>query len=594
MLFKKNNDFIAQGTIEYLVILAIIIVIGLVFVGMLVSMNDSGNIISKNNDLKNLIGTGGISVLDSVIDLDDSGLIVLKNNSGELLTLNKILINGVESDFDASFPNFSNLAFYLNQENSNCSCDAFERKKECEVSIYYTNKYGVKKQESFKLTFDCQEKNNPKPETIYSNRFALGVIGEGYTNIVGVTTDLNDNIYVVGNFYDSISFGDFDLTPLGDSDIFVAKLNGNTQKWEWAVSAGRDGYSYGRGVVVDLEGNVYVVGSFSGDATFGNINVNGVGNSDGFVAKLNSFGEWQWVHNFGDSSYDNILNSIVFDSQENLYVAGGGGEINLAVIVAKVNKSDGSFDWNATGTGLSFGYTGLTVLSDGNLAIVGNYQSGLYNQDFNFGNIRLPLQEGQQIFVAKLSSDGQWIWANANIGSGYNGASSIISDSYGYLYIGGSVFTQDGFHFGNLQFNPSLDLEEFQFIAKINSDNNAGVWANFVDNSDFSYPYDLMFNSLDKLYMCGNIYGQTTIGSTSFNAEGGAAYIGRINKDTNAWISAKYSIGPNSESCTVITKDSKNRIIAVGSFNGDTNFDGKLLSSNGQNNIFVWRFEDFG
>ena len=86
--FFKNN--FAQGTIEYLVIIAVIVVIGLVVVSIATDLFDSQNISSKNDKLKNKIGQGGITILDSLISESGDGVISIKNTSGETLTLQKI------------------------------------------------------------------------------------------------------------------------------------------------------------------------------------------------------------------------------------------------------------------------------------------------------------------------------------------------------------------------------------------------------------------------------------------------------------------------------------------------------------------------
>ena len=61
----------AQGTIEYLVIIAIIVVISLVVVGLATStIGSSSTQIGSSSDKLGNLTSGGISVVEAVTDLD--------------------------------------------------------------------------------------------------------------------------------------------------------------------------------------------------------------------------------------------------------------------------------------------------------------------------------------------------------------------------------------------------------------------------------------------------------------------------------------------------------------------------------------------
>ena len=96
-LAKKS---IAQGTIEYLVVIAIVVVVGLLVVGLLNSfLSSSDSISGSSSDLKNKVGVGGISIIDAVASVDSNGLIVLKNISSETLNITKINVDGVDHNY---------------------------------------------------------------------------------------------------------------------------------------------------------------------------------------------------------------------------------------------------------------------------------------------------------------------------------------------------------------------------------------------------------------------------------------------------------------------------------------------------------------
>lgn len=83
----------AQGTIEYLVIIAIVIVISLVIAGMLINSTGTASTIGTNS-AKIQSQTNEISIADSAVDPNGELIISLKNNTADNLTLKSINVNG--------------------------------------------------------------------------------------------------------------------------------------------------------------------------------------------------------------------------------------------------------------------------------------------------------------------------------------------------------------------------------------------------------------------------------------------------------------------------------------------------------------------
>lgn len=64
--FGMNNR--AQGTIEYLVIIAVVVVLSLVVVGLLITqVENSSNVTSTASDISTKVGVGGLSLGSSVM-----------------------------------------------------------------------------------------------------------------------------------------------------------------------------------------------------------------------------------------------------------------------------------------------------------------------------------------------------------------------------------------------------------------------------------------------------------------------------------------------------------------------------------------------
>ena len=89
-----------QGTIEYLVILAVIVVISLVVVSLMASSAQPAQGISEG---VSKLGTrsSSISVVDSTMSPDGSVYLKLKNQTGESIEIEKIFVEGEEASPDA-------------------------------------------------------------------------------------------------------------------------------------------------------------------------------------------------------------------------------------------------------------------------------------------------------------------------------------------------------------------------------------------------------------------------------------------------------------------------------------------------------------
>ena len=161
----------------------------------------------------------------------------------------------------------------------------------------------------------------------------LGIIGsnkndEGF----GIAVDSSSNVYITG-------YGD--NTANFTSDILIVKYdtNGNINNgWQRRLTGGVAA-SYGRGIVVDSSGNVYIVGlSFITSYSL-------------TIAKYNPSGGIVWQRTL-DGAYSDIGIGIAVDSSDNVYVTGytGTGSYEtsaLDIIIAKYNPS-GGIVWQRT------------------------------------------------------------------------------------------------------------------------------------------------------------------------------------------------------------------------------------------------------
>lgn len=104
----------------------------------------------------------------------------------------------------------------------------------------------------------------------------------------GVTHDNAGNVIVVGDFAASGIFSPDTVHGNGFADIFVASYSSDGSNLNWIRSAGGLDSDRGRGVGVDQSDNVYICGEFIDSIRFGNSNIIGDTLLDIYVSKIST------------------------------------------------------------------------------------------------------------------------------------------------------------------------------------------------------------------------------------------------------------------------------------------------------------------
>lgn len=324
-------------------------------------------------------------------------------------------------------------------------------------------------------------------------------------------TDSAGNVYVTGNFFYETQFGSISLTPQSENgDAFVAKFSPNGTV-DWAVDLGGEGNgsdyhtTEGDGIAVDNAGNVYVTGWFSGTTKFNPNGTNGQLTStqngayeSAFVLKLNSSGQYEWAEDFAGSSC--IGSAIAVDKAGNVYSTGwfdGSVEfdpnsqnhllnsgLGEAVYVSKLNTS-GQYVWaDELGYGGDATFAtayGIAVDSAGNVYTSGDFAG--YDINFDPNSTQHQLSSAftrnsngyfnENIFVSKLNSAGQYVWA---AGLGYGGSLDVYPPGNNVAVdASGNVYTTGQFTGTNVDFDPNSSSDGLLSSSNGGSDINAFV-----------------------------------------------------------------------------------------------------------------------
>jgi hypothetical protein len=164
---------------------------------------------------------------------------------------------------------------------------------------------------------------------LWSKRYGDANIQRG----VAIAVDKANDIVVTGDFNSTLNFSgqpEDKMTSAGGTDIWIAKLAGQTGAHVWSKRFGGTTNDIGKAVSVDASGAVLLTGRFEGTADFGAGNVTAQG-SDMFVVKLASVGgpvQSFWAHDLKGSG-DEVGTATAVDGSGNIGVVGNGSSLAL-------------------------------------------------------------------------------------------------------------------------------------------------------------------------------------------------------------------------------------------------------------------------
>jgi len=412
------------------------------------------------------------------------------------------------------------------------------------------------------------------------------------TGRVGVGTISPDaNLHVEGNVYMSSNL------EVGGATI-SRTVSYDVPSVSWATSIGGTNSDYGYGIATDSNGNVYVIGKYSGTVTIGSTTLNSAGSSDAFVAKYDTSGTVQWAKSIGGTSSD-AGQAIATDSNGNVYVIGfynntatfaPGTTLTTAgytdTFVAKYDTS-GTVQWAESIGGTYFDY-GQAIATDS----AGNvYVTGYYNGSVTIGTITLTSTGSNDIFVAKYNTSGTVQWAKSIGGTDTDYGYGIATDSNGNVYV-------IGFYDNTVTFAPGTTLNstggDDAFVAKYDTSGTV-QWAKSIGGTSSDNGRGIATDSNGNVYVTGKYSTTATFapGTTLTSVGSSDAFVAKYN--TSGTVQWAMSIGgTSSDYGQAIATDSAGNVYVTGYYSGSVTIGSTTLNSAGSTDAFVAKYNTSG
>ncbi|KUG09105.1 Ig-like domain-containing protein [Solirubrum puertoriconensis] len=403
-----------------------------------------------------------------------------------------------------------------------------------------------------------------------------------------VRTDAAGNVYVLGGMNGSHTFGTTSLSS-STSDVTLSKFT-SSGAWLWAVSIPSGTSDSPRGLAVAPNGDVYVSGTYDqGSITIGSTTHTSSGSADIFIAKYNTSGVLQWSTKAGSASTE-FATGLAVDANNDLIVGGyfqgnltfgNAGTLGLTragstgndIFVAKLSSA-GTWVWSVRGGGADGQdyCRGLDVDAAGNIYLVGNFRNA---GNATFGGTTLTSNGGtNDILLAKLDNNGNWLWAIKGDGPGSDVAQGVAASSSGDVYVTGTSMATVTFGGPGIAINNTSTTTGDVFVAKASG---AGVWRWAVrggstgTNDDTGFDIDA--DASGNVYVTGAIAGSATFGTHGLSHTGSNdIFVAKLN-DQGEWLWALQAGGSDFEEGLSIAADDNGSAYVAGTYSsGSVNF----------------------
>lgn len=252
--------------------------------------------------------------------------------------------------------------------------------------------------------------------------------------------------------------------------------------------------------VIDADGNIYAMGACGGACSIGGIEMAPTGSLllSSFVVKFDPLGNAEWLIPFGAFNVLFVsMQDIILDADGNCYITASFpimnpdmpatipfGDLSISTpagmgsqqFIGKI-APDGTADWvkqiNNEDNPSIFTNSALTIDDDQHI-----YYSGQFNNSADFGDETITAvgDFDSDLFLSKLDTDGDFIWAQRMGSSGLDDIVSMVSDGTG-LYMS-AAWSGDTVFVGGLYVvndEPLIGANFDRWIARVN-DEGAAEW----------------------------------------------------------------------------------------------------------------------
>ncbi len=273
-----------------------------------------------------------------------------------------------------------------------------------------------------------------------------GITGNQDQDLNDIGCDPFGNCIMIGQTSNTIFFDNDSLHCYNwHSDVFVLKFSPQGQVL-WSLLGEGDEVATIRGCATDESGNCYITG-WGEHIYFKNIHVGYYSGNSGYIFKIDTQGKPQW----GKTLNVIYTADISTDGNGNSYVIGYDYG---AMKIFKYSPA-GDMVWEIPMDDPNYQTYGYSIATDanGNSIITGGFESAI-----KLGNTNLTSKGKFDMFVAKMDSKGNFLWAKSGGGIGTDKGLGVSMTGSGNVFVTGYMANSATFEQTTLSNPQGTDL----------------------------------------------------------------------------------------------------------------------------------------
>lgn len=250
--------------------------------------------------------------------------------------------------------------------------------------------------------------------------------GTGEDNIFDAVCDSQDRLILSGYFEGTVDFQDTTLTSHGGLDAVVLSMD-RDKRVLWAKKFGGTQSDGGNEVSIDSQDNIVLGVGSNSDLSLSSVHLTSplsftaAGDQDAYLFKLDPLGELLWARRLAGARTERAKSIAVLENDDIMFGGDFRGEPVLegGDMEARKLSSKGQFDawtsrWSAQGEYLwhkTWGGAGNDIAKGAaHDSSNGAFIVGTFEDTVQFDDMQLTATNSQDIFLAKLSPDGLFLW----------------------------------------------------------------------------------------------------------------------------------------------------------------------------------------
>ena len=300
------------------------------------------------------------------------------------------------------------------------------------------------------------------------------------------------------------------------------------------------------------------------------------------------------------------LGRVAVDKAGNIYASGTfSGKLTNPKATLTSQKDDvlvtrlspqGTIDWTISGSSAELDRSGgLFVTSSGGL-----YVTGLFNKTFTLGTMEVTSVQGTDIFVARLSPQGEPKWLTRFGDNASCGGHGVALDSArGELWVTGSF----GYitNFGSFKLSASGGSVDI-FVARLKASGGEVIGVDRAGGTKDEHSAGVVLDSAGNAYIAGGFRNTADFGSHTLTAGAKSTDTEKVSNVFAARVSAKDhsfawatgGISTKEARAMDLAVDGSGNLYITGYFSGKITFGSTTLTCQGASDVFVVKLDSAG